>query len=108
MKKESLNVQPTMVPQKESLKNQLKSANEQELVELISGVTEQVRNGRYRKVEVQRDVVTVLSQKRPRVNSVTRPAYQAFVYNVSGAASKNLEVMRKVRAFAKENNLEWN
>ena len=53
-------------------------------------------------------VVTVLSQRRPRVNSVTRPAYQAFIYNVSGAASKNQEVMRKARAFAKEHNLEWN
>ena len=69
----------------ESLKVQLKAADEKELVELVNGVTEQIRNGRYRKVEVQRDVVTVLSQRRPRVNSVTRPAYQAFIYNVSGA-----------------------
>lgn len=92
----------------ESLKVQLKAADEKELVELVNGITEQIRNGRYRKVEVQRDVVTVLSQRRPRVNSVTRPAYQAFIYNVSGAASKNQEVMRKARAFAKEHNLEWN
>lgn len=45
----------------ESLKVQLKAADEKELVELVNGVTEQIRNGRYRKVEVQRDVVTVLS-----------------------------------------------
>ena len=63
----------------ESLKVQLKAADEKELVELVNGVTEQIRNGRYRKVEVQRDVVTVLSQRRPRVNSVTRPAYQASI-----------------------------
>ena len=49
----------------ESLKVQLKAADEKELVELVNGVTEQIRNGRYRKVEVQRDVVTVLSQRRP-------------------------------------------
>ncbi len=92
----------------ESLKAQLKSANEKELADLIMGVSEQVRHGRYRKVEVQRDVVTILAQKRPRVNSYTRSAYQSFVYNVGSAASKNQEVMRKLRSFAKEYNLKWN
>ena len=32
----------------ESLKVQLKAADEKELVELVNGVTEQIRNGRYR------------------------------------------------------------
>lgn len=90
-----------------NLKNQLKAANESELVSLINNVTEQIRNGRYRKVEVQRDVVTVLSQRKPRVNAVTREVYQAFIYNVCGAASKNQDVMKRVRTFAKENGLEW-
>lgn len=90
----------------ESLKNQLKAADEKGLVTIIEQVTKDVSDGRYRKVEVQHDVVTVLSQKRPRVNSKTRKAYQQFLYQVMGAASKNLDVMKKIRLFSKDNNLE--
>lgn len=93
------------VTKEESLKNQLKSADEKQLVELIAVVTEELKNGRYRKVGVQRAVVAVLSQRRPRVNAVTREAYQAFVCCVGSVASKNQEVMKKLRSFVKANNL---
>ncbi len=89
----------------EKLKDQLEMADDEILVLLINNVTEEIRSGRYRKVEVQRDVVTILAQRRPRVNSVTRSAYQAFVNNVFVAASKNQDVMRRVREFAKVNRL---
>ena len=52
------------VTKEESLKNQLKSADEKQLVELIAVVTEELKNGRYRKVGVQRAVVAVLCQRR--------------------------------------------
>ncbi len=93
------------VPKEESLKKQLKSADEKQLAEFIAFITEELKNGRYRKVGVQRAVVAVLSQRRPRVNAVTREAYQAFVCCVNGAASKNQEVMKKLRSFVKANNL---
>ncbi len=93
------------VPKEESLKNQLKSADEKQLAEFIAFITEELKSGRYRKVGVQRAVVAVLSQRRPRVNAVTRQAYQAFVYCVNSAASKNQEVMKKLRSFVKANNL---
>ena len=90
----------------ENLKSQLKSATIKELVDLVNNVTEQIRNGRYRKPEVQHDVITVLTQRKPRVNAQTRNAYQAFISHVTGAASKNQDVMRRVRTFAKENGLQ--
>ena len=62
------------IPKEESLKNQLKSADEKQLAEFIAFITEELKNGRYRKVGVQRAVVAVLSQRRPRVNAVTRQA----------------------------------
>lgn len=92
----------------ENLKNQLKNADDRELASIVNNLTEQIRSGRYRKVEVQRDVVTVLAQRKPRVNSVTREAYQAFVKNVCSAAAKNQDVVRRARAFAKDNKLELN
>lgn len=93
--------------EQKTFKAQLKEADEKVLVGLINSVNEQLMLGRYRKVDVQRNVVTVLSQRKPRVNAVTRDAYQAFINNVCGVAAKNQEVMKKVRTFAKANNLEW-
>ncbi len=89
-----------------NLKNQLKNADDRELASIVNNLTEQIRSGRYRKVEVQRDVVTVLAQRKPRVNSVTREAYQAFVKNVCSAAAKNQDVVRRARSFAKDNRLD--
>lgn len=89
----------------DNLKKNLKAATDAELVELINSVNNELRNGRYRKVEVQRDVITVLSQRKPRVNAMTREVYQSFVFNVAGVASKNQDVMKRVKNFAKDNGL---
>ena len=93
--------------EQKTFKSQLKDADERTLAVLINSVNEQLLLGRYRKVDVQRNVVMVLSQRKPRVNAVTRDAYQAFIYNVCGVAAKNQEIMKKARTFAKANNLEW-
>lgn len=91
----------------DNLKDQLKAASESELVALVNNVTEQLRSGRYRKVEVQRDVITVLSQRKPRVCAATRSAYQSFIYNVCGVAAKNQDVLKRAKNFARANGLDW-
>ncbi len=87
------------------LKKQLKDADEAKQNELIENVIEQLKGGRYRKVEVQHDVVTILTQRNPKVNSRTRPIYQEFVSVVFSVAVKNADVMKKARNFAKDNHL---
>lgn len=91
---------------KVNVKDQLKGADEATVVKLVQEVADRVKTTRPEKWK--HDVVGVLSQKRPLVNSKTRAAYQEFVYIVCASTERvNSELFGKAREFASGNGLEW-
>ena len=100
------NVIQDVTPKKVNVKDQLKNADDQTALKIVSDILERVRRPHIEKWK--HDVVGVLTQKKPIVNGTTRQTYQALIYDICEITKKvNPDIFKKARDFARNNGLNW-
>jgi len=90
----------------ETFKQALKTANDEQVVKILKDLHVRTSCSGFFKTAVQRDLVVVLSQKKPRINKNTRALYQLLVRRICVAPCGNEDLQRRARKFAKANNLD--